>query len=161
MGLYTETQAEIAQEDVQNTDFFHDEEISLEPLEGTDALTIRKPDEVLQEYTNLQKENESIKEQVEAFKKQYELVFAEYEKMINKISENETRQSSLKDEITESMEKSNLATIANDRFRVAFIAATVRNTFDSTKFKKEHADLYKDYLKQSSVKAYVKITDKE
>lgn len=87
-------------------------EVSVEKLSDVDTLTIRKPDEVLQEYTDLQKENESIQEQIEAFKKQYELVFREYDIMMSKIQDNETKQTSLKDEITESMEKSNLATIA-------------------------------------------------
>ena len=58
------------------------------------------------------------------------------------------------------MEDYNISTIGNDMFKATFIASTTRNTFDTTKFKKEHEDLYKDYVKTSNVKAYVKISEK-
>ena len=131
----------------------------LEPLDGVDVLTPKKPDDLLTDYTNIAKDTSSILEEIEKFKKQHEEVFNEYQKLLDKITDNETKQSLLKEDLVTSMESANIASIGNDMFKVAFIAATTRNTFDSARFKKEHQDLYKDYVKVSNVKAYVKITE--
>ncbi len=41
---------------------------------------------------------------------------------------------------------------------ISKVDATVKQTFDTTTFKKEHPDIYEGYLKESQVKGYVKIT---
>lgn len=41
-------------------------------------------------------------------------------------------------------------------FKVTYVKATTSNRFDSTTFKKEHEELYNQYLKTSTRKAYVK-----
>ena len=131
----------------------------IDVLDDVNVLTPKKPDDLLTDYTNIAKDTKSILEEIEKFKKQHEEVFNEYQTLLDKITDNETKQGLLKEDLVTSMESANIASIGNDMFKVAFIAATTRNTFDSTKFKKEHADLYKDYVKVSNVKAYVKITE--
>ena len=133
--------------------------VPIEPLDGVDILTPKKPDDLLTDYTNIAKDTSSILEEIEKFKQAHLEVFEEYQALLDKITDNESKQAMLKEDLVTSMETANIASIGNDMFKVAFIAATTRNTFDTTKFKKEHADLYKDYIKVSNVKAYVKITE--
>ena len=131
----------------------------IESLDEVDVLTPRKPDDILTDYTNIAKDTSTILEEIEEFKKKYVEIFEKYDALLGKIADNEAKQLELKEDLVTSMETANIASIGNDMFKVAFIAATTRNTFDTTKFKKEHADLYKDYIKVSNVKAYVKITE--
>ena len=128
-------------------------------LDGIDILTPKKPDDLLTDYTNIAKDTSSILEEIEKFKQAHSEIFEKYDALLGKIADNEAKQLGLKEDLVTSMETANIASIGNDMFKVAFIAATTRNTFDTTKFKKEHADLYKDYVKTSNVKAYVKITE--
>lgn len=49
--------------------------------------------------------------------------------------------------------------IANDGSLTAtYVAETTSNTFDSKRFKEENPDLYNQYLKPTSRKAYVKLS---
>lgn len=130
-------------------------------LDKVDILAPKKPDDLLTDYTNIAKDTKSILEEIEKFKQKHSEIFEQYQVLLDKIKDNETKQAGLKEDLVVSMESTNIASIGNDMFKVAFIAATTRNTFDSAKFKKEHQDLYKDYIKVSNVKAYVKITEND
>lgn len=130
-------------------------------LDKVDILTPKKPDDLLTDYTNIAKDTKSILEEIEKFKQKHSEIFEQYQVLLDKIKDNETKQAGLKEDLVVSMESTNIASIGNDMFKVAFIAATTRNTFDSARFKKEHQDLYKDYIKVSNVKAYVKITEND
>lgn len=130
-------------------------------LDKVDILAPKKPDDLLTDYTNIAKDTKSILEEIEKFKQKHSEIFEQYQVLLDKIKDNETKQAGLKEDLVVSMESTNIASIGNDMFKVAFIAATTRNTFDSAKFKKEHQDLYKDYIKVSNVKAYVKIIEND
>lgn len=130
-------------------------------LDKVDILAPKKPDDLLTDYTNIAKDTKSILEEIEKFKQKHSEIFEQYQVLLDKIKDNETKQAGLKEDLVVSMESTNIASIGNDMFKVAFIAATTRNTFDSARFKKEHQDLYKDYIKVSNVKAYVKITEND
>ena len=130
-------------------------------LDKVDILASKKPDDLLTDYTNIAKDTKSILEEIEKFKQKHSEIFEQYQVLLDKIKDNETKQAGLKEDLVVSMESTNIASIGNDMFKVAFIAATTRNTFDSARFKKEHQDLYKDYIKVSNVKAYVKITEND
>lgn len=130
-------------------------------LDKVDVLAPKKPDDLLADYTNIAKDTKSILEEIEKFKQKHSEIFEQYQVLLDKIKDNETKQAGLKEDLVVSMESTNIASIGNDMFKVAFIAATTRNTFDSARFKKEHQDLYKDYIKVSNVKAYVKITEND
>lgn len=132
----------------------------LEPLDGVDILTPKKPDDYLADYTNVAKDTLAVLEEIEKFKEAHREVFNAYQDLLDKIENNNNIQTQIKDDLTQSMEDYNISTIGNDMFKATFIASTTRNTFDTTKFKKEHEDLYKDYVKTSNVKAYVKISEK-
>ena len=64
----------------------------------------------------------------------------------------------LKDMFQEEMEKNNIKkyTSPDGTFKATYFEETTTNRFDSTSFKKEHEELYNQYLKPSTRSAYVK-----
>lgn len=64
----------------------------------------------------------------------------------------------LKDMFQEEMEKNNIKkyTSPDGTFKATYYEETITNRFDSTSFKKEHEELYNQYLKPSTRSAYVK-----
>lgn len=48
--------------------------------------------------------------------------------------------------------------ISDGLVTITMVAETIRNILDSDRFKEEHPDLYKEYLTESTSKAYVKIS---
>lgn len=71
---------------------------------------------------------------------------------VNKMNEE------LKEILKQKMEENDIKKfISNDgTFSATYVAETTTNRFDTTKFKKEHEDLYNEYLTTSIKKAYVK-----
>ena len=64
----------------------------------------------------------------------------------------------LKTELMLAMEKQGIKSFQNDSFKITYVDEYERSTFDSKKFKVEHPDLYKDYIKVNTVEPTVKIT---
>lgn len=64
----------------------------------------------------------------------------------------------LRDTLRMLMEKHGVTSIENELFTVQFIGASVRNRFDSKEFKKDHPELYEEYMTESNVKSHVKMT---
>lgn len=64
----------------------------------------------------------------------------------------------LKDLFKDNMEKYNISKyISPDGlFSATYVAETTSNRFDTTNFKKDHEDLYNEYLKTTTRKSYVK-----
>lgn len=92
------------------------------------------------------------------------------EKIINAIKDLETqkkiieeRQKNMKEQLLEAMAKygKDHWESPDGTLKVAYVAPSESVSFDSTRFEKEHHDLYVDYLKYSPKKAYVRITVKE
>ena len=63
----------------------------------------------------------------------------------------------IKAEIMREMEEQNIIKIDTPDLTVSYVQASDRETFDTAKFKKEHSDLYDDYVKLSPVKPSVRI----
>ena len=55
------------------------------------------------------------------------------------------------------METNDLKKVENDYLIVTYIAETYRETFDSKTFRKEHEELYNDYIKLSTTQPSVRI----
>lgn len=55
------------------------------------------------------------------------------------------------------MEKYNIKKLDNEWLTITYIDETYRETFDSRQFRKEHEDLYNDYIKVSPVKAGIRL----
>lgn len=64
----------------------------------------------------------------------------------------------LKDMFQEQMELNGIKkyTSPDGTFKVTYYEETITNRFDSTSFKKDHEELYNQYLKPSTRSAYVK-----
>lgn len=63
----------------------------------------------------------------------------------------------IKEAIKAEMEQRNILALDFGEVSISYIAPTKRKSFDSTKFKAEHADLYKFYQKESEVKSSIRI----
>lgn len=83
---------------------------------------------------------------------------AKYKKVVKYY---EAQESELKEILYEKMEENDIKKI--DAFSVIAtrVFPSTSRRFDSTRFKKEHADLYGEYLTESMRKGYVKLTFKE
>lgn len=82
------------------------------------------------------------------------LVFADRLKRIKALEE---EIAGVKEIIQAEMEKRNILALEVGDVSITYVSPTTRKSFDSTKFKAEHADLYKQYQKESSVKGCIKI----
>lgn len=83
------------------------------------------------------------------------MVLEETLRMIDTLKE---KAQQIREKIQEEMEKRGLLSVAIGPVRASYVAGSVKHTFDTKRFKAEHADLYKDYLTNSTVKPSVRIT---
>lgn len=63
--------------------------------------------------------------------------------------------------LLEAMEKHHLIKFENDAIVVNYIAPTDFESFDSKEFRKDHADLYDEYVHIKEKKAYIKVNAKK
>ena len=80
------------------------------------------------------------------------------EAKLEKMKETEAKLKEEKEILFAIMDTFNFNSIKTDKMTISKVDATVKQTFDTTTFKKEHPDIYEGYLKESEVKGYVKIT---
>ena len=55
------------------------------------------------------------------------------------------------------MESKGIIKVETEEITISYIAPTDRETFDSKRFKADHADLFDEYVKMSPVKSSVRI----
>lgn len=81
---------------------------------------------------------------------------AEFERQIKLIEEQEK---ALKEAIKAEMEARGILKVEDkaNGMTITYIAPTMRETFDSKKFKADNPDLYDEYVKFSSVKSSIRI----
>lgn len=79
---------------------------------------------------------------------------AEFERKMKEIKEAED---ALKQSILDEMSKKNILKIETEEMTISYIAPSDRETFDSKRFRAEHADLFDEYVKLSPVKASVRL----
>ena len=75
----------------------------------------------------------------------------------NKIVELKQAENLLKSTLLEEMTKRGIKKIDTPKLSITVVDETTKETFDSKSFRKDHRDLYDDYVKISDVKSYVKI----
>ena len=135
-------------------------EIPVDNIETiTEILDDKTPDQLLNTYTELGLRNLDIEQKIEEFKAEHKEVFDKLNEMLESIVDNTFKQSAIKEELVDSMNKANIDSIANKVYRVKYIAATTRHDFDKAKFKAENEELYNSYLKETNVKAFVKVSE--
>lgn len=81
-------------------------------------------------------------------------LIANFEKQVKAIKEKED---ALKILILEAMENNGIVKIETDELTINYVAKTDRETFDSKTFRKDHSDLYDDYVKITPVKPSIRI----
>lgn len=93
-------------------------------------------------------------------------VFPEYfrereallESLTRRIKELSAEADGIKAELLEQMGENGDKSFDTGRMLVTYVAPSKSSRFDSSRFKKEHADLYGEYMKESETKASLKIT---
>ena len=79
---------------------------------------------------------------------------ADFERQIKEIKQAEDE---LKAKILEEMERKGLIKVKTDDLAITYVAPADRESFDSKKFREDHADLYDEYIKMTPVKASIRI----
>ena len=79
---------------------------------------------------------------------------ADFERQIKEIKQAEDE---LKTKILEEMERKGLLKVKTDDLAITYVAPADRESFDSKKFREDHADLYDEYIKMTPVKANIRI----
>ena len=79
---------------------------------------------------------------------------AEFERMAKSIK---AKQDELKQKILEEMESKGIVSIKTPELTISYVAPTTRETFDSKTFRKDHPDLYDEYVRISMVSASVRM----
>ena len=72
----------------------------------------------------------------------------------------EAEEKQMKEMLVEAMEQNGIKSFENDEVKFVYVAPTTRTSLDSTKLKKDHPDLVKEYQKTSKVSASVRISVK-
>lgn len=121
-------------------------------------IKVETPHSILSRYTELEDEKDSLEELKAKFEAEHQDIFEQYQDILNKIADKNKEQSSIKEELTKSMSATNNKSIKNTRFKVSYVAPTVRKDFDKDKFKTKYPVLYKQFIKTTNVKDYIKIT---
>lgn len=79
---------------------------------------------------------------------------AEFERQVKLIKEMEDE---LKKAILTEMEAKGISKIETPELVISYIAPTDRETFDSKAFRKDHSDLYDEYVTMTEVKSSIRI----
>ncbi len=79
---------------------------------------------------------------------------AEFERQVKAIK---AKEEELKQKILEEMESKGILSIKSPELTISYVAPTSRETFDSKSFRKDHPDLYDEYVNISLVKASVRM----
>lgn len=85
---------------------------------------------------------------------------ASFEKLIKELKEQEE---ALKEAIKAEMEAKGLLKVEDEinGITISYVAETMRESFDSKKFKAENPDVYDEYIRFSPVKSSIRIKVKE
>ena len=79
---------------------------------------------------------------------------AEFERMAKTIK---AKQDELKQKILEEMESKGIVSIKTPELTISYVAPTTRETFDSKAFRKDHPDLYDEYVGISMVRSSIRM----
>lgn len=72
----------------------------------------------------------------------------------------EAEEKLMKEHVVKAMEQNGIKSFENEEVKFVYVAPTTRTSIDTTKLKKDHPDLVKEYQKTSNVSASVRITVK-
>lgn len=77
------------------------------------------------------------------------------------IQEMENEEKEIKQAMTEAMRKAGVKKFENDFISISYVPESTRENLDKAKLKEKHPNIYKECVKESKVKDFVRITYKE
>lgn len=80
--------------------------------------------------------------------------------LVNQAKEIEQKQDVLKAKLLQAMEAYDVKKWETQNLTITRVLPTTKKSFDSTRFKKEHEELYNEYQKETKVKSSIRITPK-
>ena len=90
--------------------------------------------------------------------KEAELLFIQYKEAKKEF---EDKEEALKNKLKEEMKEKGILSYKNDNLSISYTPESTKETFDTKAFKEKYPDVYKLFVKTSSVKSSVKITVKK
>lgn len=90
---------------------------------------------------------------------EYSFIESEYRKWDTVKKEAEEKIASIKEKLMELMKEKNLTQIKSGLYTVSYIPEKTSRRFDSTAFKKENAELYETYMKDSVTAAQIRFLE--
>lgn len=90
---------------------------------------------------------------------EYSFIESEYRKWDTVKKEAEEKIASIKEKLMELMKEKNLTQIKSGLYTVSYIPEKTSRRFDSTAFKKENAELYETYMKESVTAAQIRFLE--
>ena len=79
---------------------------------------------------------------------------AEFERVVKEFK---AKEEELKQRILEEMESKGIVSIKTPELTISYVAPTTRETFDSKTFRKDHPDLYDEYVNISMVRSSIRM----
>jgi hypothetical protein len=101
---------------------------------------------------------EVIDESLTAFKSSVPDTIGKITQLIKLKKQLDDQEKELKATLVKAMEHYGVKVFENDQIKMTYVAPTTRSTIDSTRLKKDHPDIVKEYTKISDVSASVRVT---
>ena len=79
---------------------------------------------------------------------------AEFERVVKEFK---AKEEELKQKILDEMESKGILSIKTPELTISYVAPTTRETFDSKTFRKDHPDLYDEYVNISMVRSSIRM----
>lgn len=147
-------------EDIKSNEIISNNVTLLDSKENEPEMNVVTPNQLLDDYTELEKSKEEINAKIQELMEKNKEIFDVLKGYEKQISELDNKQSEMRQTITDSIENAGLTEkgISNNIFKVKYIAATTRQNFDKEKFKRQYPVLFNQFVTISDVKSYIKIS---
>ena len=147
-------------EDIKSNEVTLNNVTLLDNKENEPEMNVVTPNQLLDDYTELEKSKEEINAKIQELMENNKEIFDILKGYEEQISELNNKQSEMRQTITDSIENAGLTEkgISNNIFKVKYVAATTRQNFDKDKFKKQYPVLFNQFITISDVKSYIKIS---
>ena len=114
--------------------------------------------DLLNKYTDVEQAKIELEKEMKEFMIKNKEFVAEMNNFQKRLEELNEQQAGIKSEMVQVMPLENTKNETNGIFKVVYVAATTKSTFDTKKFKAENEILYDKYVNKSDVAAYVKVS---
>ena len=105
-------------------------------------------DEIISELQEVSKEIQVVDSRISK-------AVAKEKQLLERLKE---RDDELRAKLLVAMEANGIKKFENDMLRVTYVAPQIRTTFDSSRFKEEAPEIYKEFTKETYTKSHVKIS---